>query len=166
MHVGCSATPDFLPHAATMLQSMLAHADGMDVHAHLLHGPAMPREDAERVVRMVERGGGSLTLHRIDNERIEGLPGIDHTGVPPMIWYRIFLPELLPDVEQILYVDVDTVGVASLVPLWQTELRDHPIAAVTNIWEPWNAGYPKRLGLPLSGPGTYFNSGVILMNLA
>ena len=165
LHVGCSSSTEYLPHAATMLHSMLAQAGDMEVRAHLLHGPSMPRDDAQRVVEMVERGGGTLSLHEIAGDRIAGLPAVEHAGIPTTMWYRIFLPELLDDVDRILYVDVDTVAVDSLVPLWQTDLGDHYLAAVTNVWEPWNAGYPTRLGMPLEGPGAYFNSGVILMNL-
>ena len=165
LHVGCSSSTEYLPHAATMLRSMLSHADGMEVHAHLLHGPSMPSNDAARVVEMVERAGGTLTLHEIAGDQIAGLPSVVHAGIPPTMWYRIFLPELLRDVDRLLYVDVDTVAVASLRPLWDTELGDHYLAAVTNVWEPWNAGYPTRLGMPLDGPNAYFNSGVILMNL-
>jgi lipopolysaccharide biosynthesis glycosyltransferase len=165
LHVGCSSSTEYLPHAATMLHSMLAQAGDMEVRAHLLHGPSMPRDDAQRVVEMVERAGGTLTLHEIAGDRIAGLPAVEHAGIPTTMWYRIFLPELLHDVDRILYVDVDTVAVDSLAPLWETDLGDHYLAAVTNVWEPWNAGYPTRLGMPLEGPNAYFNSGVILMNL-
>ena len=166
LHVGCSSSPEYLPHAATMLHSMLSEADGMEVQAHLLHGPQMPREDAQRVVEMVAAGGGTLTLHEIAAEQIAGLPAVEHAGIPPTMWYRIFLPEILRDVDRLLYVDVDTAAVDSLRPLWDTELGDHYFAAVTNVWEPWNAGYPTRFDMPLEGPSAYFNSGVMLMNLA
>lgn len=166
LHVGCSSSTEYLPHAATMLRSMLSQAGELDVHAHLLHGPSMPRDDAQRVVEMVAKAGGTLTLHEIASDQIAGLPAVEHAGIPATMWYRIFLPELLGDVDRILYVDVDTVAVDSLAPLWETDLGDHYLAAVTNVWEPWNAGYPTRLGMPLEGPGAYFNSGVILMNLA
>jgi lipopolysaccharide biosynthesis glycosyltransferase len=166
LHVGCSSSTEYLPHAATMLHSMLSQAGDMEVQAHLLHGPSMPRDDARQVVEMVDRAAGTLTLHEIGPEQIAGLPAVEHAGIPTTMWYRIFLPEILSDVDRILYVDVDTVAVDSLQPLWETDLGEHPFAAVTNVWEPWNAGYPTRLGMPLEGPDSYFNSGVMLMNLA
>lgn len=165
LHVGCSSSTEYLPHAATMLHSMLSQADGMQVHAHLLHGPQMPRDALRAVAEMVERAGGTLWPHEIGADQIAGLPAVEHAGIPPTMWYRIFLPELLQEADRILYVDVDTVAVDSLRPLWETQLGDHYLAAVTNVWEPWNAGYPTRFGMPLEGPHAYFNSGVILMNL-
>jgi lipopolysaccharide biosynthesis glycosyltransferase len=166
LHLGCSTDNAYLPHTAAMLHSMLSQAGGMQVCAHLLHGPALDLPDAQRVVEMVEAAGGRLLLHEIPDERIAGLPAMEYAGISTTMWYRIFLPELLGELDRILYVDVDTIAVDDLTPLWQTDLADNYLAAVTNVWEPWNAGYPTRWGMPLEGPATYFNSGVILMNLA
>ncbi len=43
-------------------------------------------------------------------------------GVPSSLWYRIFLGELMPEVDRVLYLDADTIAVDSLAPLWATEL--------------------------------------------
>jgi UDP-glucose/galactose:(glucosyl)LPS alpha-1,2-glucosyl/galactosyltransferase len=148
-----------------MLQSVLANAGELTVEAHLLHGPSLDRRALARVAEMAERAGGSLVAHEIPDERIAGLPGIHQAGIPSTIWYRVDLPELLPDTARVLYLDGDTLAVDSLEPLWQTDLGGNYVAAVTNVFEPWNVGYPAALGLDLHGPRSYFNSGVLLMNL-
>jgi lipopolysaccharide biosynthesis glycosyltransferase len=79
------------------------------------------------------------------------------------MWFRIFLPELLPDVDRILYLDVDTVAVDSLKPLAEIALDGYFLAAVTNVFQREHLHRPASLGL--SGPESYFNSGVLLMNL-
>jgi lipopolysaccharide biosynthesis glycosyltransferase len=166
LHVACSADARYLPHAATMLRSVLAHADGLQVHAHLLHGPGLPDEDVRRVGAMAEREGAWFHAHSVGDERIDGLPGITQAGIPSTIWYRIYLPELLPGVDRILYLDGDLLAVDSLAPLAAVDIGGHYVGAVTNVFEPWNEGYPAALGLDLTGPRSYFNSGVLLMNLA
>jgi lipopolysaccharide biosynthesis glycosyltransferase len=80
------------------------------------------------------------------------------------MWFRILLPELLPDVDRVLYLDVDTIVTAPLTPLWETDISGHNLAAVTNVVEPWRGNRAADLGLP--GPESYFNSGVLLLNLA
>jgi lipopolysaccharide biosynthesis glycosyltransferase len=79
------------------------------------------------------------------------------------MWYRVLLPELLPDLTKVLYLDADTIAVDSLAPLWETELDDHLLGAVTNVFQADHLGRPAELGL--AGPEVYFNSGVLLMNL-
>ena len=68
------------------------------------------------------------------------------------MWYRIFLPELLPDVDRVLYLDVDTLAVDSLEPLWATDLGDAPGGAVTNVFMQDRDSRPRPEALGLPGP--------------
>jgi lipopolysaccharide biosynthesis glycosyltransferase len=159
--IGCGSSVEYVPHASAMLHSMLEQSGGLDIEAHYLHGPEMPAEHMRRLSEMVARGGGTLVTHEMSNDRIAGLPEMEF--IPATMWYRIYLPELLPDVDKILYLDADTIAVDSLADLWSTELDSHYVAGVTNVFEPWNRTYPQALGLP--DDESYFNSGVLLMNL-
>jgi lipopolysaccharide biosynthesis glycosyltransferase len=80
------------------------------------------------------------------------------------MWYRVFLPELLPELDRVLYLDADTLVVDDPRPLWCTDLSDHLLAAVDNVLEPQFAGRAKEIGLEAGQ--RYFNSGVLLLNLA
>lgn len=162
LHVACAAEGAYDAHSAAMLHSVTEHAAGHAVHVHYLHGPGFPRASIEAIGRMLEQRGASSTFYEIPPDRIAGLP-VDSLFTAAM-WYRIYLPELLPDVDRALYLDVDTIVVDSLAPLWQTDLEGHYLAAVTNVLMPHHAHRPEALGL--SGPDEYFNSGVLLMNLA
>ena len=161
-HVACSARRDYAPHSAAMLRSVLTASPELEIEVHFLHGPDLPRRSRDKLRRTVEDAGGALVLHEIAPERIAGLPG--GRGIAPTAWYRLLLPELLAGVGTVLYLDVDVIAVRSVAPLLATELTGACIAAVDNVWEEWNAGWPAQLGLP-AGQG-YFNSGVALMHLA
>ena len=144
-----------------MLHSVLSHAGDLDVHVHYLHGPKFPERSAALLAEMVEREGGSISFLSIADADVAGLPIMEHLA--PTAWYRIFLPELLPDVDRLLYLDVDVIALDSLVPLWATDLTGNYVGAVTNVLAPWDLHWPGTLGL--EGPSSYFNSGVLLMNL-
>jgi lipopolysaccharide biosynthesis glycosyltransferase len=159
--LGCGSSVEYVPHASAMLHSMLEQSGGLEVEAHYLHGPEMPAEHMRALSDMVARNGGTLVTHEMSNDRIAGLPEMEF--IPATMWYRIYLPELLPDVDKILYLDADTIAVDSLGELWATDLTGNYVAGVTNLFEPWNQGYPEALGLP--DQKAYFNSGVLLMNL-
>jgi len=162
MHVSCAVEGDYVPHSAAMLDSVIEHSGGCGVHVHYLHGPDFTPE-SERLLRgMLDERGARVTFLDIADERVEGLPTVGFTG--KATWYRLFLPELLPDIDRVLHLDADLIAVDDLVPLWETELGDHYLGAVTNVFMDHHLHRPGQLGL--DGPETYFNAGVLLLNLA
>jgi lipopolysaccharide biosynthesis glycosyltransferase len=144
-----------------MLHSVLAHNAERGVEIHFMHGPDVSRRSEEQLTEMVEREGGRISFLRIPDERVEGLPTKGFTR--KATWYRIFLPELRPDVDRVLYLDADLIALEPLDELWETDMGDSYVAAVTNVFEHHYAHRPAELGL--AGPHVYFNAGVLLMNL-
>lgn len=162
LHVACATDSAYAPHCATMLHSLLAHHAPAVVHSHVLHDASLAEAARQALASMVAALGARVTFHAIDPAACAGLPGMDR--IPALMWYRVLLPELLPELDRILYVDCDTLVRADLTPLWQADLANHYVAATDNVLERDFADRAERLGLP---PGQrYFNSGVLLMNLA
>nr|AYC79426.1 hypothetical protein [uncultured bacterium] len=161
LHVSCAVEGRYLQHSAAMLHSVLSHAGDLDVHVHYLHGGGLPEGDAARLAAMVHDAGGALDYLMVTPQRLEGLPVVDEFTAA--MWHRIFLPELLPEVDRVLYVDVDTLAMDDLGPLWRTDLGESHLGAVTNVFQHNHVHRPAELGL--RGPEVYFNSGVLLMDL-
>jgi lipopolysaccharide biosynthesis glycosyltransferase len=161
LHIACAADAGYAPHSAAMLHSVMAHRGTSEVRIHYLHGPRFPDRSAQLIREMVERGGAAISFWEIADERIAGLPEMEFVTSP--MWYRIFLPELLPDVGRVLYLDIDTIALDSLEPLWETDLAASYIAAVTNVFY-MRSHAQRALDLGIE-PADYFNSGVVLMNL-
>lgn len=160
LRLACGGDASYLVHNAAMLASVLEHRGDLDVEVFHLHGPPLPEPQAGQLAEMVDRGGATLRYLPVTSETAEALPGSRHLTVAT--WYRVFLPELLPDVDRILYLDADVLVRESPAPLWSTDLDGNTVAAVTNVFEPWNLGWPEH-GLGLRAP--YFNAGVLLMDL-
>ncbi|HEY1596786.1 MAG TPA: glycosyltransferase family 8 protein [Thermoleophilaceae bacterium] len=161
LQVCCAAQGEYVVHSAAMIDSVLFQTDG-HAQVHFLHGPDLPRASAELLRRVVDAGSGRIKFHQIPDSRLAGLPVVEQFTAA--MWYRIFLPELLPGVDRVLYLDSDTIAADSLDALWETDLGHHYLGAVTNIFQRNHLQRPAELGL--SGPDVYFNSGVLLMNLA
>ena len=161
LHVSCAAEGGYVPHSAAMLNSVLSHRDSYDVHVHYLHGPRFSSLHTAKLTEMVAGLSGEITFHCIPDAAVRGLPVL--AQFTEAMWYRIFLPELLPDVDRVLYLDADTIVVDGLSSLWEIPLDGAYLAAVTNVFQPNHFGRPAKLGLP--GPNVYFNSGVLLFNL-
>ena len=162
LEVCCAAQGSYVRHSAAMLHSVLEHAPPGGARVHYLHGPRFPAADARKLGAMVEALGGRMHFVAVDPAQLRDLP--DPHEFTQAMWYRLLLPDLIPDADRVLYLDVDTLAADELAPLWATELGDHSVGAVTNVFERRFAHRPEELGL--AGPQAYFNSGVLLMNLA
>jgi len=163
LDVACAAEgADYVAHSAAMLHSVLASNRDHEVHVHYMHGPDISEAVERQLAEMVELEGGQISFLRIGSERLEGLPSMDFSR--RATWYRIFLPELRPELDRILYLDSDLIVRKSLAPLWNLDLSGVWVAAATNVFLEHQLYRPASLGL--AGPDVYFNAGVLLMNLA
>jgi lipopolysaccharide biosynthesis glycosyltransferase len=145
-----------------MLHSVLDQRGGRQLSVHYLHGPHLEMSSRDALTRMVEGGSATISFHEIPDAAVAGLPL--HGYFTPAMWYRILAPELLGELDRVLYLDADVIAVDSLAPLWDVDLDGAIVAAVTNVLEPQYAERPRLLGLPESQQ--YFNTGVLLMDLA
>ncbi|HKR98923.1 MAG TPA: glycosyltransferase family 8 protein [Candidatus Dormibacteraeota bacterium] len=162
IEVACAAEGrEYVAHSATMLHSLLAHHPRGTVRIHYMHGSDVSRRDERRLAMMVEHEGGSISFLRISDRELKGLPTKGFTR--KATWYRVFLPELLPDVHKILYLDCDLIVCDSLAELFDTDMTNNWVGAVTNVFQHNHLHRPVELGL--DGPEVYFNAGVLLMNL-
>jgi lipopolysaccharide biosynthesis glycosyltransferase len=142
-----------------MIHSALSLTAGVTVH--FLCPDGLSTGTRTKLSRLIEGLGGTVEFIEVAAARIEGLPGWDY--IPASMWNRIFLPELLPGIDRVLYLDVDTIVMDDLGPLFETDVLGSYVAAVTNVFQ---LNHLHRLGaLGIDDPRDYFNSGVLLMNL-
>lgn len=161
VHVACTADGHYLPFCATMLRSLFRHAPGR-VTVHYLCPPEFSPHHRDALTRLVRDHGHDIAFHAVADADVAGLPPM--RSVRRLVWYRVFLPGLLPDVDRLLYLDADLLVVDRLDALWQADLQGRPLAAVPNVIEPdTRRRLLPALGLPVTAP--YFNSGVMVMDL-
>lgn len=159
LEIACSARRDYLPHAATMIASLLANA-AVELRVNLLIGNDIDTAETDAVEQMVG-DEGELVVRRIEPGRLEHLRT---TGtLPTSHWYRVLLPELL-DVPRALYLDADVIVVDSLQPLAELDLAGSWLAAVSNPF-PDPAGATRHCHALGVSPERYFNSGVMVLDL-
>lgn len=150
----------YAPHAATLAASLAQGRGPEPLRMTVLADASMSPLVRESFAAFLDSLGIVLDLVQVPPVLVERLPRSG--SYPAIIWYRLLLPQLLPDCERVLYLDTDTLAMHSLLPLFMQDLGSDLLGAVaspTSGWE-WHC---QRLGLdPASG---YFNSGVLLMNL-
>lgn len=144
-----------------MLHSLWWHNQSADIRVHFLCGPQPNPRLRQRLTNMARGLGLDLDWVEVPGEMVQGLPRRDY--ISQVVWYRIFMPQLLPGLDRVLYLDADIIAMASIEPLWATLLGDDYFAAVTNIVPQQYRERACELGLP--GPEHYFNAGIVLWNL-
>lgn len=82
---------------------------------------------------------------------------IDHVSATPTSIYKFFIPEILKDLDKVLFLDGDIIVKTDLAELYNTALKDFYAAAVKDC----NSIKYRIFG----GDYRYFNSGVMLLNL-
>ena len=154
-----------------MLVSAIRNTPDTDIHIYYLHGPDLGDAEQARVRSAVERHGNRVHLNfrLVPDELVTGLPlfrGMKPGSLRPVMWYRAFLPQLVPSEPKILYIDSDMIVLDDLRKLWATDLGGKPLAAVSNPFFSHTAmdyDWPLTLGLP--SRHDYFNTGLMLLDL-
>lgn len=83
---------------------------------------------------------------------------IDNIPATPTSINKFFIPDILSEINKVLYLDGDIIVRCDLVDLFNYEVGDNYIAAVKDV-EGLSMTFKKNVGYK------YFNSGVMLMNL-
>lgn len=158
--VALAADPQYLQHAAATLHSLLQqHPRGVRVHL-VRSDVAAPRLDDLR--GMVEAMGGQFHVVTVPPQQFARLK--PHPFFGTHAWMRMLLPELLPEVKRVLYLDSDTIVCRPLDELVKLDLNGHWVAAVVNPLYP-HQSLERLAPLGIHQVQRYFNSGVLLMDL-
>ncbi|MBD5475956.1 MAG: glycosyltransferase family 8 protein [Lachnospiraceae bacterium] len=90
-------------------------------------------------------------------------------GITSGAYLRLLLHRILPDVDKVLYVDIDVLFCDSLEQVWQVDMTDYVVAAVkgpVNLSDKWEWNRSRSYWRFLEGiKGGYINSGVLVLNL-
>ncbi len=164
IHLACGCDDNYARHTAAMLVSAFENLPrDLPATVHLLHDANL---SLKNIAKIRESLPPNATLVAVDvpEHMMAGLPShMFHLSC----WHRVFLPDLLPNLDRLLYLDSDMIVVSNLSPLWQTNLAGYAFAAVVNPLYPFQlrTHHPlHRLGL--QNLDDYLNSGCLLMDLA
>lgn len=160
-HVAFSADHNYIMPTSVAILSLLECSRDCKPCIYLLHDDSVTKEDFAMLAALVAPYDTSLHYLNVGN-RFENAHE-DH-GVTKATYYRLLLPELLPDLSKVIYCDGDILFQCSVSELWGYELSDNLVAGVhrQNYTLPEYAKYISSIGLD---PSTYINAGILILNL-
>lgn len=145
------------------LYSIAKHHPNQPLEIHIL-SEDISRDHKENLEKLAA-SYPTLTLHLINVEK-DSLNNIQLSGdgLPHSAYYSFLFPDLLPDIDKVIYLDVDILVKKSIVSLWQTDISKVSLGVITEIdMYATSPDYSASIGL--TDQHHYFNSGVLVMNL-
>ena len=145
------------------MASTLAHWRGPDaLEIHLFHD-GLTGGDLERLRKTVELSGASAVLRDavFDLARVRSWRSLYGSHMP---YGRLFLPELLPDADEVLYLDADVVVEIDV----REVIRARGEEAVSAM-KAWDFAHSHDMALAselgIAGDEPYFHSGLLVLRL-
>jgi lipopolysaccharide biosynthesis glycosyltransferase len=155
-HVVFCADKGFVPHVGVAAYSLLANNRAHPLEITLI-ADAIADADRQRLERLGAEFGTRVRIALLRKEDSARLAQLGPSGhVTPAAYYRLLIPEALPEtVASALYLDADVVVHGDIGGLLAARVGEYVLGAC-----------PDPVARELLGKPQYFNSGVLLMNLA
>lgn len=169
-----SANNYYVPYVATVLSSILTNSSAKYNYDILLMNKDINPHEQKKLKSIIEdKSNFSLRFINVSRfeESFKSLFLRGHFTIET--WFRLLLPEILPDYDKVLYLDSDLVVNADIAELYNTNIDKYLLAAchdadtagLYNGFEPKKKNYMDNI-LKIAKPYDYFQAGVILFNLA
>ena len=166
-NIVCAADNRYAIPLAVMLRSIEEHL-GEDCTATvwILDGGITP-ENRRKIVRSLPARHLQIHWMSVDAGLLAGMPVFGHVSLST--YYRFLLGAILPpEIERVIYLDVDIIVFGDIVELWNTPMENRIVLAVPER----NSRVADMLdpaiisGAGLNAEGNCFNAGVMLIDLA
>lgn len=158
-HIAITIDDNYIQHACVMLQSLHEHVKSV-TYVHCIYD-SLNNRNKDILTREFKNSRLNISFIKFNPEALPQLPIKQNDHVSAATFFRIWLPELLPQVKQVLFLDTDIIINGDISTLLKLDVSHYPIAAVPEL----AIGTPKKLTLGMHGSMAYFNAGIMVVNL-
>jgi len=169
-----SSNDAFVPIMATMIQSIIENASKENNYDIIILTQDISMGYERKLKSMVE-GICNFSIRVINvSPYVQGytLYTANRKDITVETYFRLLLPELLPNHNKVLYLDGDMIANADVAELFNTDISDYLLASsrdADGIGRCYKAGDTRKdyrlKTLKLKGLDDYFCAGMLLMNL-
>lgn len=154
---------DYSVWVGVVMQSVIEHT-GAPICFHILHDDTLNDQNREKLVQVATQNGNRIQFHYLGDAFGESLKEkMGRFTIGTM--FRVMLPELLPDISKIIYLDADLLVNRDIKELWDTDIQNYCLAAVPDYSTVNGLETPYPVAKQEVPASHYFNSGVLYMNL-
>ena len=179
--IAFSCDTSYAPHTGTALLSLLLHTNPNRSYKISILDGGIEQEDKDKLTSLLEPYPHASLKFIAMGDAFDFVSR--HQGYGPANYYRLKLPSLLGDDDKVLYLDSDLIVLRDVAHLFDTDLADHAVGACPDLGMkvamhepgrrtggivgelPIQEYYRDYVGMKPETFDSYFNSGVLLMNL-
>lgn len=156
----CLATDkNYVQHAGVVISSILKHANPDENLAFYIIGEGLDDKDKSQLKAVIKKNTHTIEFTVPDFDKLPILTPPEHISKATL--FRLQLPNLLPEVKKVIYLDCDMIVMSSLKELWETELNNNIGAGVADYYKRVQE-HKKELGCENI---VYINAGMFLFDL-
>lgn len=166
-----AADNNYVPMLATTIKSIAEHASSSNNYDLVVFQQNISEKNQKKIQHEFENHNFSIRFINV-GKFFKGKNLVTPAHFTIEIYFRLVIHNLLNHYEKVVYLDSDLVVNEDIANLYNTELGDNLVAAVRDVdsagcykaFDPTRQEYFRK-NLKLKNPYSYFNSGVLLMNL-
>lgn len=148
--------------AAVTIKSLIDRAKADTSYDIYVYHPDIDDKTAGEFKKMLEGTNHSITFEYISTERFKGAPINKGGSWTEIVYYRLLIPELLPQYEKVIYADTDVLFKDDLSDIYNLDISDYECAAVA--MEPNNENMICHKYFPENKNALTFISSFIVFN--
>lgn len=162
IHIACNIDDNYAMQCCTMLVSVMYNNQDEDICFHIISHD-LSKDIKNKIQLHVGKFHQKVTFYNIPQKLYDSFPAIGNSHITIATYFRLFIGEILPDdIHKAIYLDCDLIVDGNLKDLWATNIDNHALAAVEDMWSGKDDCYKR---LQYDRQYTYFNAGVLLLNL-
>lgn len=163
-HIVCTIDDSFVKYCIVALTSLLENNSDEQFDIHIV-GPIYFVETKRLLKETIEeKYNQTLHIYSINEEELlKDFKGLNFLHFSITACARLFLTEILPQrISKVLYLDSDLIVRKNIQELWNKDITDYAIGCVEDMSSAKQTYYER---LQYDSKYSYFNSGVLLINL-
>lgn len=153
----------FVRHAATTIVSIVENSQRR-FHFYIFDCGIRP----ENIEKLSTWDLGSNKVDVVFMSKVEIFEHFKmHRRYSPAIFYRLAIPEVLPNLDKAIYMDSDMIVLSDLGEVWDLPMQDCTFGAVSDErnFKAKKLFIARKRALGMSPESVYFNSGFLLFNI-
>lgn len=110
--------------SAVAIKSLVESANTDTVYDIYVYHPDLSENVIKDFEKMLEGSRNTITFQFIDKKRFENAPVNKHGSWTEIVYYRLLIPELLPQYDKVIYSDTDVLFKRDLSEVYNEDILD------------------------------------------
>ncbi len=162
MHICFACDKNYLHYLYITISSILHSAKSSDNHNFYILQSDFTDYEKDIINKLQNIKKFNIEYLHVDESKLEGCRKEGY-HIPIQTFYRYLIADLKPELDKIIYLDVDVEVVGSLNEMWNIDIEGYYLGAALDTIVYKDKEHKEKIGI--NSDSDYFNAGVLILNL-